>query len=271
MASLQLVVARHGERDLAQSRPQQDGDTRDTLMWLSARQLHVGGSLLTRAACASAGPSKTKHMEHLQPAFGLIANGAPMPLLPCSPLPRMPFPPGSQAALRAGTPLTRQGHKGILIGLLGDLEYLHKYLKLYHHGANAPCCWCKCSRVADAALPWTVKDHSFLQHLWRGDEAEWAPNKIALFGQLGLNAHNVWPDWMHTCHLGTIQYAIGSTLQLMLSRLPGTKAARLERVFSMIKEQYQDAGTHAWHMVHVTWACGARHMSASYVPLTQRR
>ena len=64
-----------------------------------------------------------------------------------------PFPPGSLAAEKAGTPLA-DGWRCILVCMKGDLDWFQKSLNMLRMNSNNPCCFCPCDTFDDS-VPWS--------------------------------------------------------------------------------------------------------------------
>ena len=114
--------------------------------------------------------------------------------------------------LRAGQPLA-DGHCGILICIQADLAFHPSWLGLPAHNSLEPCQLCGVHRSKLLCRPFP--------RLFTADEwqARFAAKRSPLFSEVpGLSGLAVQPDLMHTKHLGTDQYLLGSTLELLLRR-----------------------------------------------------
>ena len=69
------------------------------------------------------------------------------------------------------------------------------------------------------------------------------PNRNCIFKILNLTQHNVFPDYMHTKHLGIDMYFLASVLVLLVFHiLPGNKNENLQRVWRKLQEAYRAIG-----------------------------
>lgn len=145
----------------------------------------------------------------------------------------MRYPAGSKEARRAGTPLAG-GYYGVMVGLIGDLDYCTKFLKLPHWASSKePCSRCKATK--SGSLTW--KD-SRLVAPWRATvytPSTWlahpARSTCPIFEAPNITAVSVQPDLMHIKYLGYQQYFFGSVLWLLCFRiLPAGPKANLRRI-----------------------------------------
>ena len=156
-----------------------------------------------------------------------------------------PWPAGSEDARRAGSPLAG-GFRGTLFLLIGDLEYIYKFLKLEHFGSMTPCALCRCCKSV-AARAWTncAVDGPWRTTMW-DNYREWHENHprcSVIFKRLQLGAYTFYPDWMHSKHLGSDQYVYASIIKYLidqvLERFDDEKAA-YNWVMGLIRVKYKD-------------------------------
>jgi hypothetical protein len=98
---------------------------------------------------------------------------------------------------------------------IGDLEYIRDYLLLENYNSRTPCFLCGCNSTD---VPWTAC--SLTADWWgkvHSDAQEWARGRTLnkLFQVTGLSAFNVYPDWMHTKHMGLDHYLYASVLSIL--------------------------------------------------------
>ena len=131
------------------------------------------------------------------------------------------YPAGSEGARLAGKPLAG-GWRGTLFLVIGDLEYMSKFLKLENFNSLSPCALCKCGkRVGDPSWTDCTINGPWRTTMW-ASHAEWAgahPEASILFRRLQLSGFAFYPDWMHCKHLGTDQYVYASVIVYLVSYL----------------------------------------------------
>ena len=142
---------------------------------------------------------------------------------------------------QAGTPLADGFYAGLWL-LLGDLEWMAKARDLENSGAlsRCACCPANCSDV-----PWTEVHAAsrWRARTWLTREAWEAahPNRSLLFKMVpGLSALNFCPDVMHTMHLGSYQYFLGSVLEYLAFHLmPGRPEENVATMWQTLYESYK--------------------------------
>ena len=139
------------------------------------------------------------------------------------------------------------GYCGVILLLKADLEFLASHFQLNHTSSNFPCCLCKADRQM-TSRPWT---DCRLQAAWR--ETSWTkdswdaehPDCHPFFRMCDNGIDMVYPDLMHSKHLGTDQVLLGSILSwLSKSFLPDTAKNNLEYVWDWIKDWQKDSRMH---------------------------
>ena len=153
-----------------------------------------------------------------------------------------PFEEGSIDCEKKGKPLAA-GYAAIVFVLRSDLEFLANHFKLNNPNSNLPCALCKADRGMDS-VPWTDcrAGARWRDTLW--SRAEWAAEHLdshPFFKMPGSGIDLVFPDLMHTKHLGTDQLLLGSVLTwLMRHYLKGTVSQNLQMLWSYIQNWYKD-------------------------------
>ena len=127
------------------------------------------------------------------------------------------FTEGTVDDEKKGTPLAG-GFAAILFVLRADLEFLAVHFKLNHPASNNPCALCLADRDMKSR-PWTDCRPSaeWRKTCWGAED--WAaqhPYRHPLFKMAGAGLDLIFPDLMHTKHLGTDQVLLGSVLTWML-------------------------------------------------------
>ena len=113
-----------------------------------------------------------------------------------------------------------------------------------------PCSLSTCPTFASCVeripptCPWNIftEDAPWRETTWQADE--WLAaheNRHFLFTPPGVSIPSVYPDWLHTKHLGVDQYFLGSVLWLLVYQLsPGRDPQEaLNEVWDAILEQYR--------------------------------
>ena len=153
------------------------------------------------------------------------------------------FDPSSLDYAKKGTPLAN-GFAAVVFVLRSDLEFLASHFGLNSPSSNSPCALCRADRSLDGS-PWT---DCRLSAAWRStcwSPTEWAaehPNPHLFFQMEGSGIDLVFPDLMHSKHLGTDQLVIGSAITFLIKHyLPGTVGANLETVWSFMQKWFKEA------------------------------
>ena len=144
---------------------------------------------------------------------------------------------------RAGQPLA-DGHCGILICIQADLAFHPSWLGLPAHNSLEPCQLCGVHRNNLLARPFP--------RLFTADEwqACFAAKRSPLFSEVpGLSGLAVQPDLMHTKHLGTDQYLLGSTLELLLRKI----GPALQACLANKGESWPEIGRFLRHLQPSSW------------------
>ena len=151
------------------------------------------------------------------------------------------FKEGSDAALKAGMPLAN-GMFGYLYGILGDLDYLHKTLKLPRYSSKKPCAQCACEIHGARTFKDNRPNAPWLSTIV--NPSDWKNNKRSsneLFNLPGISCHNLCYDFMHCKYLGSDQYILGSLLYfLCFSVMAGAPKQNLQRIWLWIKAFYRN-------------------------------
>ena len=189
-----------------------------------------------------------------------------------------PWPRGSYGGERAGRPLSRDGYFCVVHRVVGDLDWLYKRLGLrLAPAANEPCAWCACSRsdkpfldvqptaarVGTTLTPpqpapsnrpvFTIAGvplFSTCSQLLRG----WAPRSLPpqrapsnhpAFTIAGVSLFSIALDIMHVFDLGVLQHLVGSLFYMWVwhGQLAGTVASRVDRLWAMVRAEYDRLGS----------------------------
>ena len=155
-----------------------------------------------------------------------------------------PFEDGTTDFEKKGQ-LLASGFSAVIMLLKADLEFLSAHFGLNHTGSNDPCCLCRANRSMDSR-PWTDcrlvaawRRTCWSKEGWAAEHADCHP-----FFKMGHNGIDmVFPDLMHTKHLGTDQVLLGSVLSwLAKTFLRGTVKENLEYILEWIKEWQKEQG-----------------------------
>ena len=127
-------------------------------------------------------------------------------------------PPQSREGKKAGKYLAG-GFYGIVMALIGDLDYMNKFLGLPHWASAAnPCNLCLCTKAG----PLTWKD-SRPNAPWRATTyttGSWQANpdrsKNPIFDAANISGLSCQSDYMHVKYLGYQQFFLGSVLWLLV-------------------------------------------------------
>ena len=153
-----------------------------------------------------------------------------------------PFKVGSEDHAMRGQPLAN-GYCAIVFVLRADLEFLHQHFLLNSPASNTPCCLCRADRQVNS-VPWTDcrTNAAWRSNCWSAEE--WArenPDAHPFFRMEGCGLDVVYPDLMHTKHLGVDQLLLGSTLSWLTKHyMPGTEAENLEMVWEFVQGWFKD-------------------------------
>ena len=132
---------------------------------------------------------------------------------------------------------------GVIFVLRADLDFLSNHFHLNNPGSNNPCALCQASRSLDSC-PWTDcnAQAGWRDTVWKS--SEWLaehPTCHPFFRMSGSGLDLVFPDLMHTKHLGTDQFLLGSVLVWLIKHfLGGTKQQNLNEVWNFIQTWYKD-------------------------------
>ena len=143
---------------------------------------------------------------------------------------------------KKGQPLAG-GYAAIVFVLRADLEYLSNHFRLNSPSSNSPCALCKADRNMQS-VPWTDcragarwRDTCWTREDWAAQHMDSHP----FFRMPGSGIDLVFPDLMHTKHLGTDQLLLGSTLTWIIRHfLKGTVSQNLEMLWSYIQTWYKE-------------------------------
>ena len=117
-----------------------------------------------------------------------------------------PWQPGSPNAKKAGTWLAA-GYRGLATCVKGDLDFILKGLQGPNYNSRQPCALCNCN---DSTIPWTDQRSTAT---WRANLRIYQSDS-ALFSENGLHFGRMCPDFMHSKHLGTDCYLLGSVFTI---------------------------------------------------------
>ena len=130
--------------------------------------------------------------------------------------------------------LLADGWSGVAFVLRSDLEFLHLHF---------PCSLCKADRPMDC--PWTDCRTCAAWRATTSKPNEWLaqhPTCHAFFHMEGSGLDLVFPDLMHTKHLGTDQLLIGGALTWLVKHfVPGSASENLSVVWDFIQRWYKDS------------------------------
>ena len=158
----------------------------------------------------------------------------------------VPYVAGTTLGDLAGTPLAALPDgtflRAMLFGNKQDLDFLARDMGLRNYSAAEPCNWCPATKYLHN-VPWydfrsdadwvqlVFNKHSYA--LARGAEG------YPLMRPSWMNCCGVWPDKMHTKHLGCDKYLAGSTLWLLAFEiLDGSPDENVAFIWSEIKAFY---------------------------------
>ena len=150
----------------------------------------------------------------------------------------------TEQGTKAGTPLAG-GYYATVWGILGDLDYFAKTLKLPHHSSSSPCALCRCTLHGDATWRDNRANAAWLETIWKPLEwLQWpSRSKCKLFDLPGVTACTVCLDYMHSKYLGCDQYIFGSVLYMLcFVIMPLTPLENLKQCWAFIKRFYKNHG-----------------------------
>lgn len=155
-----------------------------------------------------------------------------------------PFDKHSPEGKRAGQQLAG-GFRGVLWAIKGDLDHMSKAFGFPYANQAGPCGLCRANQTDK---PWTDARPGVAQWLstiWTNQAHKAAhAQRHPVFDLPGSGVQMFYPDIMHTMHLGTYQYFLGSVLKLLTHRtMSGTHENNLSRVWVKIKEAYTELGS----------------------------
>ena len=129
----------------------------------------------------------------------------------------------------------------------GDWDHFAKTFGLRHYAAGKPCDHCRCEKLRGSDI------RDFPTNFRR--DARWKHNLIspaAWRAEYGQSLHVLWRAFgflynanidayeMHTMHMGTSMYMLGSVLHVLVFQiLPGSPLANMEIIWTEICEQYR--------------------------------
>ena len=139
-----------------------------------------------------------------------------------------------------------EGYRGVLWGLIGDLDYLVAILKLPNFNSSRPCSLCRCS--LSGANTWSdfSPQANWRNQLWTLSAWKaWADRSpCPLFKLSYCSSLTVHLDFMHCKYLGVDQYTYASVLALLTCTiLPDSPQQNLNVLWRMIKDYYQAHST----------------------------
>ena len=153
------------------------------------------------------------------------------------------FPEGSWQSLRAGQPLTTEGHFGVIHRVCGDLAWFNHslWIKPFAPGAERMCPFCEAGRRVHP-----FKDYS-TKASWRNTNfrpPQPPPSEHPLFSLKGISLFTLALDPMHVLDLGIFQHAIGNALFMLSFDLIGASwgqdpKSRLSAIWRRIQMLYR--------------------------------
>ena len=118
-----------------------------------------------------------------------------------------PWQPNSPNARRANTWLAA-GYRGLAVCIKGDLDFILKGLDGPNYNSREPCSLCECN---DTTIPWMDQRS---RAAWRRHPRVWQ-SPSALFAEDALHLGRICPDFMHSKHLGSDCYLLGSVFTIL--------------------------------------------------------
>ena len=140
------------------------------------------------------------------------------------------------------------GYRGILLFLIGDMDYLSKTLELPRWSRNVNLCsLCRCTKYGP--LSWAhnnLQDAGWLNEIWEpSDWRAWDGRSMSpIFDLPWLSSANIFLDYMQCKFLGSDQYLFGSVLYLICFVILADNAkANLSKVWGWAKAFYKENKT----------------------------
>ena len=153
------------------------------------------------------------------------------------------FPEGSWAALRAGQPLTAEGHFGVIHRICGDLAWFNHslWIKSFAPGAEHMCPFCEAGRHVHPFKDYSP-NASWRVTLLRPPQPP--PSGHPLFTLKGVDLFTLALDPMHVLDLGIFQHVIGNALFTLSydsvgARWGQTPKDRMAAIWRRIQELYR--------------------------------
>ena len=125
--------------------------------------------------------------------------------------------------------------------LRGDLDWFLKRMKLQNYGSAFPCNLCKCN-LSD--VPWNDLRRLALSLTTTWDDATWkaahANCKCLLYRLDFFSFLTTSVDWLHTMHIGILQYVYASILTLLVyHELPGSPNDNIKTVMQFLRQYWK--------------------------------
>ena len=144
----------------------------------------------------------------------------------------------------AGRPLCGDGRNyflGFPFILRGDLDWFLKRMKLQNYGSAFPCNLCRCN-LSD--VPWNDLRRLALSLTTTWDDASWkaahANCKCLLYRLDFFSFLTTSVDWLHTMHIGILQYVYASILTLLVyHELPGSPNDNIKTVMQFLRQYWK--------------------------------
>ena len=131
---------------------------------------------------------------------------------------------------------------GVVWILRGDLEHFNLELNLPNPNSNAPCALCPANTTDRPMHEYRTGRMRWMADIYsraRFFATRWCTHAIFHDVHGGIYSATVFPDWLHTKHLGTDAYFYGSVLwMLVYMLLPGTPQENMNTVLAEIKTHY---------------------------------
>ena len=128
-----------------------------------------------------------------------------------------------------------------LVEVRGDWEFYSKVLHFPYHSELDGICWlCNCRRrdisQVDADAPWRKPENRFDTERFINSQLSRGKGITALFSIPGVTNDIIRVDWLHIVDKGVASDFEGNLLLMILRKLPGTKAQKLQAVWEKINE-----------------------------------